>query len=132
MIIKLQTNDPLKQLIFSLTSFDAWGFTTELKVVSDWISCNQLFCFSYTNLENFLSSLKSLQNTFEGLAKLGGDYNDPTAISLEINNQGQILVQGTIEACTPELQRVAFSFFTDQTILGPLIEDFEKLPKHKS
>ena len=82
------------------------------------------FYFDQLGLDAFRAALRHMDATLSGSAVLQTPYEEPR-IELTVGRTGQIGVSGLLRDYEQGLQRLAFSFVTDQTVLRPLIDDLE-------
>jgi hypothetical protein len=79
-------------------------------------------------LDSFLEDLRRMKESMVGTAVLSTPNEDPF-IKLTVDRTGSVLVSGLLVDYDHGWQRLEFSFGTDQTVLGPLIRDFEAVQR---
>lgn len=93
-----------------------------LEVRSGPFSAAVNFYFDKGPWKSFLEGLDILDRTLEGVARLGQDFEEPY-IELRGRGRGRVVVQGLLLEQSENSQRLEFSFETDQTVLGPFLEE---------
>lgn len=105
---------------------DGSGGVCTLEVVSLPFTAVQRFFFDSPPLYDFIESLEELQQSLVGEVTLGQQFEKPY-VSFRGDGRGHIHVQGTLMDQTEHDQRLAFSFATDQTALGPFISGLRQV-----
>ena len=82
------------------------------------------FYFDDYVLDRFLDALRRMDRTLAGRALLQTPNEEPQ-IALELSHTGRVRVSGVLLDYEHDLQRLTFSFDTDQTVLGALTSEFE-------
>lgn len=67
-----------------------------------------------------------MQQTMEGEAVLRHQFEEDT-ISFTVDHLGHVVVTGFLVERSERPQELRFCFVTDQTVLGPLFEQFRSL-----
>lgn len=99
---------------------DGSGGVCNLEVISRPFSGEIRFFFDYPSLTEFIESLKVIERTFSGVAKLGQLHEEPCLMVRGVG-LGHITVSGFLAVYSEHTQKLDFSFTTDQTALGPFI-----------
>jgi hypothetical protein len=131
MEIQLETNtsDPSLALMDVQKFDDGSGYRSLLVVRSGWISTTFAFTFQEEGARNFLRELSQLNATLAGEAVLKPNWDDHY-LKFIGSGFGDVAVEGYLidhGDQGPAGQSIHFCFATDQTVLQPLIRDFEML-----
>ena len=122
--IELQTHDENKVLRLSLVEKSLHGDWCEcqLFVRSHGFTCEKRFEFE-TPVEA-IEALKRLDGGEIGEALIGR-LDDAEFISLSHSGGGHVLVKGRLIDWREDSQTLQFAFKTDQTVIRPLIREFQ-------
>ena len=99
---------------------DGSGGVCSLEVVSTPFSALTQFFFDTPSLGAFVENLATVERTLSGEAKLGLEHEEPYVLFLG-NGRGKITVSGLLIDSREHMQKLQFSFATDQTSLGPFL-----------
>ena len=99
---------------------DGSGGACLLEIISAPFSASIRFFFDVRPWQQFTHNLSIIDRTLSGEAKLCQDYENQYVL-LRGNGRGHINVSGLLSDSTEHMQRLEFSFVTDQTSLGPFI-----------
>lgn len=118
MAISLQTNDDDKVMTISDVTLN--GFV--LFVDHSDFSAKNTFSHHDTNyIKIFIKDLESIQQANHGAAELiDAEGNE---LCFKLNRLGHLEITGTLVKYIPLKQELNFGFETDQTCLGPFIND---------
>lgn len=78
------------------------------------------FFFDWPPLNQFVKQFAAIEQSLSGEATLGQQFEDPY-IKFKGNGCGHIEVSGLLTEYGEHIQRLQFSFTTDQTAIGPFI-----------
>jgi len=120
MKFELATHDDQKIL-----QFDDLNKTTKsilVRMYSRGFSINRTLYFDDYYLDSFKTNLKIMQNTSEGKARLGHQFEDEY-IELTINKMGHVLVKAEFFEHSEHSQSIKLEFKTDSTCLESLIKE---------
>ena len=101
------------------------GWQAMLVLESGVFTARLRFFFDQYVLDGFLEALRRMDESLGGSAVLQTPNEDPY-IKLAVDRSGRVTVSGELLDYDQDLQRLHFIFGTDQTVLRPLIRDFEK------
>lgn len=123
--VELRTHDPAQ--ILRLTEIerfdDGCGYMCRLKVLSHGYGCDRQFFFDEHLLSDAVKALRRMDEGHPGEAVIKGQWEED-CIKFKSNDLGHVFVSGVLPM---GLQRLEFVFKTDQTVLRPLIRDFEAI-----
>jgi hypothetical protein len=124
MNVVLRTHDDAKYLaLLDMERFsDDSGYCADLVVRSDSFAGHMRFCFEPGPLAAFADAVEQMDRDLSGAATLQPLYEE-TFITLKVDHVGRINVSGELVRYAEHTHRLAFSFTTDQTCLGPLARD---------
>jgi len=105
---------------------DDSGGVCNLEVVSTPFSASTRFFFDVPSLGVFIENIAVIERTLSGEAKLGQEFEEPYVL-FRGNGRGHITVSGLLIDSTEHMQKLQFSFKTDQTSLGPFIASLRKV-----
>jgi hypothetical protein len=100
------------------------GWRATLVLRSGAFAAELPFYFDEYVLDPFLADLRRMDERLVGTALLPTPNEDPF-IKLTVDPTGSVLVSGVLVDYEQNWQRLEWSFSTDQTVLRPLIRDFE-------
>ncbi len=127
--IELRTNDPSKIVrLVEIERFHDGGYRCHLTVVSGGFSCARPFYFDDAALSAAVPCLRKMAAGAAGKCVVKGLWED-SYIQIESNDLGHVVVSGEIVENSECLQRLEFTFRTDQTILAPLSKELNGLRK---
>ena len=120
--IQLKTNDDTKVLEFhQLNMVGTDGCTCRVRAVSGGFSYEGNF--SIANLRSSIDDLKEMSKNLEGKVSFGESYN-MNEIVFTISSLGKVLVEAKFSELSESIE---IEICTDQTVLEPLIKQFERL-----
>ncbi len=126
--IFLRTNSETQRLEFRDIRGSGADYYCTLVVESNEFSASSEFYFDEDSLLTFLKKLNEMEVSLEGKATFKNDFYQ-NHITFEMVSIGQILVSGFLAKFGEYPQSLKFCFQSDQTILKPLINDFNKYLK---
>lgn len=125
--IDLRTNDDSKLLrMKDIEKLAPDGYRCVLCVRSRGFSCERPFYFDDSSFPDAVAALRSMNASLSGEATISARWEEDF-IRIEANEFGHVTVSGKFVEHAEIPQLLEFGFQTDQTVLGPLIRDFEKL-----
>jgi hypothetical protein len=104
---------------------DGSGGTCYLEVVSKSFSASASFFFD-DSLEDFIKNLEEIESNYVGEARLGLEYEEPY-ILFRGDRLGHVKVSGLLVDTRENVQKLEFSFQTDQTSLRPFIANLRDI-----
>lgn len=128
-VIKLQTNDAAKQLMFATRYLVQINFTFDLIVKSGNFSGTSSFCVRIDEIQALCDSLNEMYTALSGSAQLS-DYDSDAFILFEMQDRGHFTVSGQVGGSWND-HFMTFKFDTDQTCLPQFISDFKALLKNQ-
>jgi hypothetical protein len=105
---------------------DNSGGVCYLEVVSKPFSVATDFFFDTHSLKDFVKNLEEIEINFVGEAKLGLEYEEPY-ILFRGDRLGHVKVSGLLIDTRENMQKLEFSFQTDQTSLRPFIANLREI-----
>jgi hypothetical protein len=125
--IDLRTNDDSKLLqMKDIEKLRPDGYRCVLCVRSGGSSCERPFYFDDSSFPDAVAALRTMNASLAGATTIKGRWEEDF-IYIEANEFGHVFVSGEIVEYAEIPQRLKFGFQTDQTVLGPLVRDFESL-----
>lgn len=101
-------------------------YVAVLSVRSGDFSCERRFWFDSTYLDRAIKSLRRMDAANPGEAIIKQEY-EPDFVMFKSDRSGHVTVSGEMSEHSELPQSLRFCFRTDQTVLGPLIRDLERL-----
>lgn len=126
--ISLRTNSETKRLELRDIEGSGTDYYCTLVIESSGFSAASRFQFNGDFLLAFLKDLNEMDVRLTGKATLK-DYFYKDHITFEMLSTGRVFVSGLLANHGEYPQSLEFCFQTDQTVLKPLIEDFDKYLK---
>jgi hypothetical protein len=105
---------------------DQSGGSCDLEVISLPFRANIRFFFDWPPLNQFVEQLEDIEQSLSGEATLGQQFEEPY-IKFKGNGLGHIEVSGLLIVYNENIQKLEFSFTTDQTAVGPFIEELRSV-----
>ena len=105
---------------------DGSGGMCSLDLISTPFTAATGFTFDYPPMTDFIERLAALQESLVGEARLGQQYEEPFVL-FSGDGRGHITVSGVLGDYGDHIQRLEFEFTTDQTALGPFVQDLRNL-----
>lgn len=128
--IELQTNDDT--IVLRMTNIkkcdDGSGYRCDLFIRSGDFSCQRPFHFDDSSFPDAIEALRFKNTGAAGEAIMKGQW-ESDFVHFKSNELGHVFVTGELFEYSDLTQSMRFGFRTDQTVLGPLIRDFEVLLK---
>lgn len=128
--IELRTNDDAA--VFRMTDIekfgDGSGYRCNLFVRSGDFSCHRPFYFDDSHFPDAIEALRRMSTGAAGEATIRDRWENDF-VCFTSNELGHIFVTGELFEHSDLPQSLRFGFRTDQTVIGPLICDFEALLK---
>ena len=107
---------------------DGSGGVCDLVVTSMPFTGSFRFFFDYPSLPEFTENLEAIKRNLRGEATLGQQFEE-SYVRFYGNGLGHITVSGLLAEHKEQTQKLQFSFVTDQTALGPFINDLNEAAK---
>lgn len=126
MNVILQTNCDGQRLELIGVEKSGQDYSCWLAVESRGFCARRTFYFDESNLQTFLGGLAEMNAKLIGEAVLKHQFEDDF-ISLKLSGSGHVIVSGRLVEHGEYEQQLEFSFRSDQTVLGPLIQGMGKL-----
>ena len=127
MDISLQTNSGDRRLEFrDVRKSGKEDYSCLLVLESRGFSANRSFYFDDYQLVRFLEDLVVMQRDVKGEALLRHSFEEDR-ILFKVSTLGHVVVSGFLVEQSDSRQELHFCFETDQTVLGPLLENFRAL-----
>ena len=125
-VLLTQTDNPRLALRSVSWSGEPEGFSARLDIWSGDFGALRQVWFTRWALGQFLENLRKMDGELTGAAVLG-DEHEPDHFALSVDRSGRVTVAGELFQFSECEQRLEFCFYTDQTVLRPLIRDLERL-----
>jgi hypothetical protein len=126
--IELRTYD--ETIILRMSNIDKLGdgsgYRCDLCIRSGDFSCQRPFYFDDSHFPDAIDALRRMNRGVAGEATIKGQWENDV-VRFTSNELGHVFVTGELFEYSELTQSMRFGFRTDQTVLGPLIRDFEVL-----
>jgi hypothetical protein len=126
MDVVLRTNSSDPALAFRQVRSVGTAYECVLQIRSDGFMSERSFWFEQPDLQAFVQGLRRMDCELTGEVELRTRYED-NFVRLQVSQRGTVTVSGVLTAYGALNQELRFAFRTDQTVLGPLINDFDAL-----